>query len=153
MHPDAEATLDQVRQALDRRVSGEIVAGAPMGAGGAWARRQVVRGTGAGPRLGRHLLLAATMTRLVLFDAEAPSATATVRRPTRLRGDWPLDLTTIDATKVRTPNPRGLAGGMWAVVVSVPSDDVETVLECPASAAVDELVATLAAITGGHLAA
>jgi hypothetical protein len=150
MHPDAEATLDQVRQALDGKVSGEVIAGALMGAASTRVRKQVATGAGTSPKLGQYLLLAATPTRLVLFEAKpAPKTDFVV--PRRLIGDWPLDLATIHAQPVRTHNKAGLKTGMWAVAVSVPGEGLEIVLDCAHVPAVDELLATMVAATGGTI--
>jgi hypothetical protein len=150
MHPEAEATLDQVRQALDGKVAGEVVAGALMGSASKRTQKQVARGVGTSPKLGLYLLLAATPTRLVLFDAK-PAPKEKFVTPAKLLGDWPLDLATVDAWPVQTSNKKGLKVGMWAVVVTVPSEGLEIVLDCAAVPAVNELLETMVAATGGTI--
>jgi hypothetical protein len=150
VHPDAEARLDQLRETLDGKVGGEVLAAALVGAAGARVRRQVAAGTGRAPRMGRSLILATTPTRLVLLEAAtAPPTDGVVAR--RLVGDWPLDLARVDAAAVQAHAKDGLGADRWGVTLSVPSDELEIVLDAPRGPAVDELLASIVATTGGAL--
>ncbi len=148
MHPEAARTLDQVRQALDGRFGGEVLAGMIVGAASARTVRQVGLGAGSSPRLRGFLLLAATPTRLALFESKSDRTEKFVA-PTRLVGDWALDLVTVDALPLRALGSR--APKMWAIRLTVPSEDLEIVLDCARVPAVDELLAAIVTSTGGTL--
>jgi hypothetical protein len=120
-----------------------------VGMASANTTRKYRRGTGASPMLHGFLLLAATSTRLVLFQAKVKRKTKfwEAKKPV---GDWPLELVTVDAFPLPATSKR--APATWAIVLTVPTEDTEIILDCARVPAVNELLVQVVAATGGTLA-